>query len=602
MKFVSRFLYIFPSNATILIPWFVSFVLISLLDVFGIGIVGPFIALASNPSIIQSTLWLSRIYNWIGFVNINRFTAIIGILIIIIFCTKSFISWYVQSHIFKFSYIQREKLIAKLMHAYLEAPYTIHINKNSAQIIQNVLNLTSIFSDRILSTLLTSTSNLVSILAISILLCLVSPFAVLSLFFLIIPTFFLLSSFKSRVKQWGKELHEAEQGVIRNVNHALGGFKETRVIGCGPFFEQETIKQAHRFAEAAIQFYAFQLSPRFIIEALLIIFVIGFTSTSLLLNQNIQQLTSTLGVFALASIRLIPAFTGLVNGINTIRNGSYAFNQLYLDLKELEDTKTANVPEQLHSSMTTQSSIQNLAERVHPFVKDIVLDAVTYHYPTATSDALSQLSITIPKGQSIALIGRSGAGKTTLVDVLLGLLVPQKGDIRVDGISIYENLRSWQNMIGYIPQSIFLIDDTVERNIAFGVPDHLIDPGRLEKAIRAAQLAEVVENLPEGIRTRVGERGVMLSGGQRQRVGIARALYHEREILVLDEATSALDNETENLVTEAIKSLSGTKTMIIIAHRLTTVEHCDRIYLMEKGQVMQSGSYQEVVLERKMLH
>ena len=193
------------------------------------------------------------------------------------------------------------------------------------------------------------------------------------------------------------------------------------------------------------------------------------------------------------------------------------------------------------------------------------------------------------------MIGKSGSGKTTLVDIILGLLDPKAGDILVDGKSIYNNLRSWQDMVGYIPQSIFLIDDTVERNIAFGVPDRLIDTERMYQAIKAAQLEELIAQLPEGIKTQVGERGVRLSGGQRQRIGIARALYHERKILVLDEATSALDNETERLVSDAIKSLAGTKTLIIIAHRLTTVEHCDRVYLLEKGRVVESGSYREVV-------
>jgi len=222
---------------------------------------------------------------------------------------------------------------------------------------------------------------------------------------------------------------------------------------------------------------------------------------------------------------------------------------------------------------------------------------VTYRYPEASELSLDQISFKIKKGESIALIGKSGAGKTTLVDVILGLLDLESGDIKVDGVSIYENLRSWQNLVGYIPQSIFLTDDTIERNIAFGVPDDQIDQGRLYKAIAAAQLEELVEQLPDGIKTGVGERGLRLSGGQRQRIGIARALYHEREILVLDEATAALDNETESRVTAAINSLAGTKTLIVIAHRLSTVENCDRIYMLEKGQVVKSGSYQEVVLE-----
>jgi ATP-binding cassette, subfamily B, bacterial PglK len=198
----------------------------------------------------------------------------------------------------------------------------------------------------------------------------------------------------------------------------------------------------------------------------------------------------------------------------------------------------------------------------------------------------------------IALIGKSGAGKTTLVDVILGLLQPEKGDILADGESIYQNIRSWQDLVGYIPQSIFLVDDTVERNIAFGVPNSKIDSAKLERVIKVAQLGELVEQLPNGIKTQVGERGIRLSGGQRQRIGIARALYHEREILVLDEATAALDNETESLISEAINSLAGQKTLIIIAHRLSTVKNCDRIYLLEKGRIVNSGTYQEVVMSK----
>ncbi|MEO1673567.1 MAG: ATP-binding cassette domain-containing protein, partial [Cyanobacteria bacterium J06631_2] len=212
-------------------------------------------------------------------------------------------------------------------------------------------------------------------------------------------------------------------------------------------------------------------------------------------------------------------------------------------------------------------------------------------------EAISDMSLVVNRGESIALIGKSGAGKTTLVDLILGLLTPQSGDIKVDGKSIYENLRGWQNLIGYIPQSIFLIDDSLERNIAFGAPDHLIDRNRLDVAIEAAQLTKVVGNLPHGIKTQLGERGVLLSGGQRQRVGIARAIYHEREILVLDEATAALDNETEGLITQSIRSLGGNKTMIHIAHRLTTVEHCDRIYLLDQGRIIKSGSYEDVVMK-----
>ena len=588
-RYLSKFLYIFPSNNMILIPWFLSFIGVSSLEVLGIGIIGPFISLATEPDIIKKNEFLNWLYTKINLNQPSQFIATIGVFIVVVFCIKSLISWYTQARIFKFSYLQQEKLIARLMHGYIEAPYTLYLNHNSAQIIHNVIEQTRIFTNSIMSTMLNSASNLINIIAISILLCIVSPLAVASLLFLAIPLFLLFNLFRDKMRFWGQELYDANQGIIRSINHGLGGFKETRIIGCGPYFEKEAIEYARRYANASIGFYSFKLSPRFLVESILVLFLIGFISISLLLNNNIQELTSILSVFALASIRLIPAFSNLTNGMGVLRNSSYSLNQLYSDLKDLEKQGRDHSLDKINSGTNDEQKIT--------LTKEIILDNLTYSYPNASENALNGLSLKIKQGESIALIGKSGAGKTTLVDVILGLLTPQEGDIKVDEKSIYHNLRSWQNIIGYIPQSIFLIDDTIERNIAFGVPDHLIDQERLNKAIEAAQLVEVVENLSDKLKTRVGERGVMLSGGQRQRVGIARALYHEREILVLDEATSALDNETEKQVTEAIKSLSGTKTMILIAHRLTTVEHCDCIYMLEGGKIVKSGSYQEVVLE-----
>ncbi|MBW4518509.1 MAG: ABC transporter ATP-binding protein/permease [Scytolyngbya sp. HA4215-MV1] len=602
MNFLSKFLYVLPSKPIILLPWLLAFICSSILEVFGIGIIGPFIGLASHSGIIYQNIWLHRAYTILGVKQESHFIALIGILVILIFCFKSLIVWYTQSRIFKFSYLQQEKLISRLMHSYIEAPYELFINKNTVQVINNVVGQTKTFTDKILSTFLVSVSNLVTILAISFLLCLVSPVAVLSLLLILSPLLVLFNAFKGKVKAWSKALHEADLGILRGINHGLGGFKETRVIGCGSYFEEETLQQAHQMAEVSIKFYAFKLAPRFIIEVILVVFLVGLISIALLFNQGVEELIPVLSIFALASIRLIPACTNLANGLSILRNNSHQMNQLYLDLKELEN---AHMEAGLHLPMMTEKSekgsyLENKLSKIS-FIEKIVLDRVSFRYGSEGGNVLDQVSITIPKGQAIGLIGRSGAGKTTLVDVILGLLIPQSGDIQVDGLSIYSDLRSWQNLIGYIPQSIFLIDDTIERNIAFGLPDHQIDAQRLEKAIRAAQLTEVIEHLPNGVKTRVGERGIMLSGGQRQRVGIARALYHKREILVLDEATSALDNETERLVTEAIQALSGIKTMIIIAHRLTTLEHCDQVYLLDKGAIVRSGSLQEVMLEDYLL-
>ncbi|MDV2993433.1 MAG: Protein glycosylation K [Chroococcidiopsis sp. SAG 2025] len=298
----------------------------------------------------------------------------------------------------------------------------------------------------------------------------------------------------------------------------------------------------------------------------------------------------------MASIRLLPSVSNTIYAFGIMRNSTYSVDKVYYDLKEIENLEVERGQKILDErSLRKLFDSKSYSKCCLPFEQEIILDKITYRYPSATETNLKEISLHIKKGQSIGIIGKSGAGKTTLIDVILGLLAPETGNIRVDGKTIYNDLRSWQNLIGYIPQSIFLIDDTIEKNITFGVPDDLIDKPRLEKAIQSAQLEELIEQLPDGINTVVGERGVRLSGGQRQRIGIARVLYHEREILVLDEATAALDNETESLVSEAIRSLSGTKTMIIIAHRLSTLEHCDRVYSIEKGQVVKSGSYQEVV-------
>jgi ATP-binding cassette, subfamily B, bacterial PglK len=314
------------------------------------------------------------------------------------------------------------------------------------------------------------------------------------------------------------------------------------------------------------------------------------------IGQRPQELTAVLSIFAVASIRMFPATSALLSGIITVRTSKYIVDKIYLDLKEVEGKEKSDRKFSDVSSPGKNNRAPQLDRKPMAFLTEVVLSQISYSYPEATKPSVQNICLTLKRGQAIALIGKSGAGKTTLVDVILGLLRPQAGDLTVDGVSVYDDLRQWQNLIGYIPQSIFLMDDTLERNIAFGVPDEQIDTARLLKAIEAAQLSQLVDELADGINTQLGERGVRLSGGQRQRIGIARALYHEREILVLDEATAALDNETERLVNDSIKALSGQKTLIIIAHRLTTVKHCDRIYLMEQGKISKEGSYAEIVL------
>jgi ATP-binding cassette, subfamily B, bacterial PglK len=589
-NYLSKLLYIVAASKKKLFALLIAFTLVSIIEALGIGMIGPFINIATNPSIVLQNSFLNWAYVQTGFSNVNQFIVLMGLAVILIFCVKSIFSWYVQTYVFIFSYEQQHLLSNKLLHSYLTAPYTFHLNKSSAHIIQNIITETKSFSNQVLIPFLASVSNLIITFSLAMLLAITNSLTVIVTLGMLIPVFVIFNSSKSKIARWGKQASDSGEQMIRVINHSLGGIKETTILGCGPYFEDKIDKQGQIYVHAMGSFFSFKLLPRIVIETFLIIFLIGFISIALLLNQDINKMTAVLSVFAFASIRLIPAISNFITGISTLKNSSYTVKRIYADLKELETVKVEQSPIQTTSRLSEVDSNPEML-----FTDEVILEKVSYRYPNAHEKSLEDVSLRLKKGQSIAFIGKSGAGKTTLVDVILGLLIPESGDIKVDGQSIYQDLRQWQNLIGYIPQSIFLIDDTIAKNIAFGVADNLIDQERLGKAIKAAQLEELIERLPDGSQTIVGERGVLLSGGQRQRIGIARALYHEREILVLDEATAALDNETEALVTQAMQSLSGLKTLIIIAHRLSTIEHCDCVYVLERGQLVNSGSYQEVV-------
>ena len=599
LGYLSKFLYVLGERSKQLIWLIFLFIFTSTLETFGIGLIGPFIAMATNRDLdqfIQHNERLHWISQTLGLTSGIQFISLLGLLVVGIFYIKSFLSFSIQRYVFTFGCTQRGELCVRLLKAYAEAPYTYHLTQNSAALMQNMVIETDQFCYRVLMPFLFAISNTVVITAIVALLIKTNIMAMAIIVGVLLLSLSIFSQFKHKISHWGKEQSASYEEMMRIINHSMGGLKEIRIIGCSPYFEQKAVEQMERNAISGSSYMAFSNLPRYAVEAFLITFLVGFTLIFLNLNPgNAGDLNSVLGVFALASIRLLPALGNVIASANDVRYASYSLDKLYVDLKNLEQVK-ADDQTRLRQSSGKVMLNEDAHQPILHFDQQLSLDRVTYQYPSTEQNALTDISLTIRKGQSIGLIGRSGAGKTTLVDVILGLLVPSSGDIQTDGVSVYQNLRAWQNLIGYVPQSIFLTDDTLTRNIAFGVPDHLIDYEKLAHAIHTAQLSELVQQLPQGLETVIGERGVRLSGGQRQRIGIARVIYHDREILILDEATAALDNETESLVSDAVKALAGTKTTIIIAHRLTTVEHCDRIYALEKGRIIKSGSYQEVVL------
>jgi ATP-binding cassette, subfamily B, bacterial PglK len=589
-KSLSKFLYILGDSKLELISLLLTSIFASVLEAIGIGLIGPFLSLAMNPGLVKNIAFLNWVYEKLGIQSNNQFIAVLGIVLIIVFCVKSVAYFFMKSYIYNFGYRQKAKISKRLMNTYLTVPYVFFLKKNTSSIISNILLETERFAQQVLIASLEAVANLL------IIVILITVLAQTDIIFLaiasaiILPTFGFFYLLRKKFAFWGQTASECRNEIIRIINHSLGGIKETRIIGCGQYFEQQMDDKLKKYTAAESLFNSTQLIPRIAIETILVLFLILLVVVyQLFFEQSVQQLIPVLSVFAIASIRLIPATSQFIALVSYVQSASYSMDKIYLDLVEAKQQDLQLLKFSHHSNSNKANSTINFQNRVD-------LNYLTYRYPNTDTPALSNISLSLKKGESIALIGKSGAGKTTLVDVILGLLEPESGDICVDGVSIYDNVRSWQDLIGYIPQTIFLMDDTLERNIAFGVPDELIDRKQLNQAIEAAQLTDLIDHLPNGINTVLGERGIRLSGGQRQRVGIARALYHKKEILVLDEATSALDNETEALVTEAIQALSGKLTTIIIAHRLSTVEHCDRIYSIEAGCIVKSGNYREVVL------
>jgi ABC-type multidrug transport system fused ATPase/permease subunit len=379
----------------------------------------------------------------------------------------------------------------------------------------------------------------------------------------------------------GRQLQVLGKGILQSLQQAFGGLKELQVLGREGFFHEVFARQQSALFRIKCLHATLDAVPRLLVEST---FVCGALLVVLLLALQGHKGTDVLpllGLYAYAGFRIIPSANRILWRINEIRYGTTAIHQLYDDYviiaRNAADTCDASTDESL------------------PFTDCIMVKGLSYTYAGSHMPALQDVHLTIRRGESIGIVGPTGAGKSTLVDILIGLLQPSCGCITVDGVVLHQRLRSWQRQIGYVPQTIFLADDSLRRNIALGLPDDDIDDAKVQAAVHRAQLEIFVASLPDGLDTFVGERGVRLSGGERQRVGIARALYHEPEVLVFDEATSALDSRTEGEVVRAIEALHGTKTLIMIAHRLSTVRHCDRLLFLQSGHVADCGAFDELV-------
>ncbi len=566
--------YIFSSKDR----WKISFLMVmiiigSFFDLIGVTIFTPYIEIIMDPSVIQETPVLKYFNDLFQFSRVEDFLLFLSAVIIAVYVIKNIFLWIEQDLILRFSYNTQMKLSTKLMKTYLKEPYTFHLNKNIAELQRSLQEDTNMFTQMIMHIL-----QLIAEIAVcGVLGCFLfyisQSITVIVVGLLVVCVGLFTYMTKKFSKTLGKESQFYKAKLYQWVNQALGGVKEVKVLNRENYFVESYQKYYKLFIRGARINRVLSITPKYIVETVCMAGLLTAVMIKILFGQkDIVEFIPQLGAFAVAAFRLLPAVGRINDHVNNILYASPSVELIYHDLKNIEDYEE-------------ETGLEEGKE--WNFHTAIYAKKITYMYPDADKPVLDEVECVIPKGRMVALIGSSGAGKTTMADVILGLLAPQRGKIKVDDMNVYKNLSVWHKNLGYIPQVIYLSDDTIRNNVAFGIQEDEIDDGAIETALKKAQLWEFVDTLPDGLDTFVGDRGIRLSGGQRQRIGIARALYHDPEILVLDEATSALDHETETAVMEAIESLQGVKTMIIIAHRLTTIRNADIIYEVCDGKMVE---------------
>lgn len=555
--------------------FFIIFTMIigAILEAVGIGTILPLISVIENENIFSKYPQIKYITNSIGIITHTQFIIAVSILLIFVFVLKNlYLAWQLKLQI-NFSLKNQVYFSKMLMREYLFKPYLFHLNHNTATILRNVNSSGAIIFSNMYVSAFQLLTEIVTGFVIWSMLLLIDPFtATIAAGFMVLILYSIIKAFREKISEQGKKQNQYSAAYLKWVNQGLGAIKETKVLRKESYFLQAFSKAYEEYGNSNKRFLFLNQVPRMIIESTVVCGLLLLIIVKIILGTPANEIVPLLGVLALAAFRLMPSANRIVNLSNNIRFNMPFFNELYDEFVKIKNS----------SLSTNEAFIDKEKISKIPFNKQIKIDDLGFGYLNS-KNVLTDISFEIPKGKFVGIVGPSGAGKTTFVDILLGLLEPTAGKITVDGIDIFSNIRGWQTNLAYVPQSIYLIDGTIKENIALGFAENEIDDELINKVLHMAELYNFVYSQQDNINTNVGERGVKLSGGQRQRIGIARALYQKPEVLILDEATSALDNETEKSITDTILKLKGKITIIAIAHRTSTLEQCDFKVKFENG-------------------
>ncbi len=548
----------------------------AILETCSIAFVIPVLTIIMQPDALEKNDIIRGIYDFLHMKNMTEFTILMLIGLIILFILKNAFLYFQNVVQYHFVYTNQFRTSERVMITYMKRPYEYFLNADTAVVQRSITSDVNNMFALILGLLQLFSEIIIFVFVISVTLLLEPAMTAVLAVLLILTIFLIKKILKPVMEKAGQENRDYYAGLFKWIQQSVTGIKEIKIGNREEYFIDEYVKCGQGYVNAVQKYSIYTNTPRLLIETVCIAGMLGYMIVMILRGNDIQNMVPLLGAFGFAALRLMPS----ANRINNhLANISY-FKPFLMDVSD-------NLRTDIADEKVAKDSIIRADHKLE-IKSSVQMKEITYAYPNTDVFIFDHADLEIPIGSAVGIVGTSGAGKSTVVDILLGLLQLKDGQILADGVDVLkpENYRRWLANVGYIPQSIFMLDDTIRKNVAFGVPEDKIDDNRLWEVLKEAQLDEFVKGLPQGLETGIGERGIRLSGGQRQRIGIARALYDNPEVLILDEATSALDNDTEAAIMESINRLHGKKTLIIIAHRLNTIEKCEMIYRVEDGKAV----------------